>query len=63
MIQELFPRVSCVGTLDISDNGKNPQGMHLQGLLYVYWVAVNRIDYAIIVLTPSAFKLNGFLLN
>lgn len=24
VIQELFPRVSCVGTLDISDNGKNP---------------------------------------
>lgn len=22
MIQELFPRVSCVGTLDISDNGE-----------------------------------------
>ncbi|MEQ2216605.1 hypothetical protein XENOCAPTIV_019155, partial [Xenoophorus captivus] len=22
VIQELFPRVSCVGTLDVSDNGK-----------------------------------------
>lgn len=23
VIQELFPRVSCVGTLDVSDNGEH----------------------------------------